>query len=92
MPIQSSEQLTPREWAQYNNEKEMWELQRAHAVEMKQLEIEVMKLEAKWRAWIKLPVIIITLPVRVIMAVAYCIAVARKTELGDSFWQYMLKW
>lgn len=92
MPIQSSEQLTPREWAQYNNEKEMWELQATHALRMKDKEIEVMKLEAKWRAWLKLPVVIITLPVRFLFGIAYIVAVARKTELGDNFWQYMLKW
>jgi len=93
MVMQSAgDQLTPREYEQYNQQKEMWELQRAHAVEMKQLEIEVMKLEAKWRAWLKLPVVIITLPIRFLFGIAYIVAVARKTELGDNFWTYMLKW
>lgn len=82
MPFQTSDTLTPREYELYNQQKEMFELQAAH-------ELRVKTMEAKFSSWLKLPLFIIMLPVRMIMAVAFCIAVARKTELGPNFWNFM---
>lgn len=81
--------LSPREWAQFNNDKEVMERQMEHALRMKDRDIEVQKLEAKWTALFRIPVLIVKLPVLMILGVAFCIAVARKHELSESFWNYM---
>lgn len=80
-----SEELTPREWAQHNNEKEMLELQMAHAKEMKRLEIELQTLEAKWATWIRIPLVIITLPVRFLAIIPLSIYAATKQEVPEFY-------
>lgn len=92
MPIQTLDKLTPREYEMHNQRKEMFELEAQHQVVMQQLDIEVRKIEARWTSLLRLPVIIITLPVRFVMAIAYVVAVAKKFELGENFWNYMRKW
>lgn len=85
----ASEELSPREWAEYNNQKVMIELQMAHAKEMKVLELEVTRLEAKWSSWLKLPVTIIKLPVYVLFGIAFCIAQITKQEMPEQFWRLL---
>ena len=46
-------------------------------------------LEGKWASWLKIPATIVKLPVYIILAVAYCIAVARKTEVSEDFWRLL---
>lgn len=41
------EQLTPREYELYEQQKEMWALQAEHLERIKQLDIEAAKLEAR---------------------------------------------
>lgn len=89
MAVQVLDRMTSREYEIFNQRKEMFELEAQHAIQMKELEIEVQKIEAKWSSLLRLPVLIITLPVRIVLAVAFCIAVARKHELSEPFWNYM---
>lgn len=115
---QFSDQLSAREYAEYEQQKEMWELGAAHAKEMKhlevngkieeikarleashddriskermkQLEVDLAILEAKWASWIRLPLFIIMLPVRFVVAFAIPISVITKTELPETFWRFM---
>ena len=44
-------ELSPREWAIHQNEKEMLELQMGHARRMKELELEVEMVEARFKSW-----------------------------------------
>lgn len=83
-----SDELSPREWAEYNNSKEMWELQAAHSKEMKLLDIEVQKLEAKWSSWMKIPITIITLPVRILFVIPLSIYAATKQEVPEQLWKF----
>lgn len=92
MAVQVLDRMTSREYEIFNQRKEMFELEAQHAIQMKELEIEVQKIEAKWSSLLRLPVLIITLPVRVLFGIAYIVAVARKTELGQNFWTYISKW
>lgn len=82
-------ELTSREWAEYANQKEMWQLSADHAKEMKLLDIEMQKLESKWSTWLKIPVTIITLPVRILMIIPLSIYAATKQEVPDSYWRYL---
>lgn len=83
------EQLTPREFEEFNQQKEMFELQARQQLALKDREIELARLEAKWSAWLKLPLVIITLPVRVLFAFGYLVHAVRKTEPSEAFWRFM---
>lgn len=85
------EELTPREWAEFNNQKEMWELQAAHEIQVKKLEIEVQKLEARWSVWLKIPLVILSLPVRVLLIIPLSIYAAKKQEVPQEIWK-LLRW
>lgn len=82
---QYSEELSPREWAEFNNQKEMWELQATHSKEMKLLELEAQKLESKWNTWIKIPVIIITLPVRILFIIPLTVYAVTHQEIPEFY-------
>jgi hypothetical protein len=86
-----SDQLTPREYEEYNQQKEMWQLGADHAKEMKQLDIEVMKLEAKWSSWMRIPLKIVLLPVYILFGIAFCIAQITKKDMPDEFWDWLTK-
>lgn len=89
MLLPNNDQITPREQFTMEYEKEQIATQMAHQKEMRLLELEVMKLEAKWSSWLKLPITIIKLPVLIVMAIGYCIAIARKHEPSDNFWRFL---
>lgn len=86
----NSEHLTPREVQELQYEKEAWERQAEHQLRMKDKEIEVMKLEAKWGTWIKLPLVIITLPVRILFVIPLSIYAVTKQEVPE-FYQRFFK-
>lgn len=69
----------------------MFEMNAQHELAMKDKEIALATLEAKWNSWLRIPLFVIMLPVRILFAIGYCIAVARKFELGDNFWSFMRK-
>lgn len=52
-------------------------------------ELELARIEARWLSWLRIPVTIVKLPVYIVFGVAYCIAVARKHEPSDKFWQFL---
>lgn len=85
----TSEELSPREWAEYNNQKEMWQLGAEHAKEMKQLDIEATKLETKWSSWMKIPITIIKLPLFILLVIPLSIYAARKQEVPEAYWRLL---
>lgn len=89
MPIQNSSTLSPREYEQMNYEKEMLDKQMTHAREMKVLDLELQKLEAKWSAWIKLPLIVLTLPVRILFVIPLSIYAITKQEVPEFYYRWL---
>lgn len=98
--IVENAQLTPREQVLMEAEKEENRLSREHAIQLKQLElaiskeenaaqIELKKLEAKWSSWLKIPVIIIKLPLFVLFGIAYIFSVFTKKEMPKRFWDLL---
>lgn len=83
------EQLTPREYAEQEHEKTMFDKQAEYNIEIKKLELEATKLEAKFSSWLKIPITIIKLPLLIILGISYCIAVAKNKELSENFWDYL---
>lgn len=70
-------------------EKDENRLSREHAVTIKRLELEVLKLETKWNSWLKIPITIIKLPIYIILSFGFIAAVLRKQEPSKDFWAYL---
>ena len=85
----ANEELTAREYEEYNQQKEMWTLQSAHAKEMKLLDIEIQKLEVKWSSWVKLPLTVIKLPVMVLCIIPLSIYAAKKVDVPEQLWKLL---
>lgn len=87
---QLNEELSAREYEEYRQQVEMFEKQSAHTKEMKLLELEVMKIEARWNAWFKIPLMIIKLPVLCLLAVGFIVgSIHEDYEPGQSFWNLL---
>jgi hypothetical protein len=84
--IGEHEQLTPRESVIMETESEERRLAREHALAMKRVEIEAQKLEVRWAAWLKLPALIIKLPLLILVGIGLVVALARKTDIPEEFW------
>lgn len=89
MPIQTREELTVREREQMEYDREMWAKQSEHAIEIKKLEIEALKLDAKISSWLKLPISILKLPVYMLLGLGYIIHAIKGTEPSDNFWKLL---
>ena len=89
--IQSRSELTDADREQHRNDVEMFNLQAEHTQKIKQMEYDLATLEAKWLSWVRIPLTLIKLPVYVVLAISYCIAVARKHEPSEEFWRYLNK-
>lgn len=91
MPIYENTELTPKEHLLLEAERDEARLSREHQLAIKRLDIEVKKLEAKWSAWIKLPSLIIKLPLFIILGIGYIFAIMFKQSPPKEFWN-LLKW
>lgn len=82
-------EMTAREYEQHQWEVEEREKLFEHQARLKQMDIELAKLEAKWSSWLKIPVKIVLLPVLLVMALGYCIHAITKKEPPESFWRLL---
>lgn len=87
--IQKHDQVTPRETLLHEWQKEEFLAQSEHAIRMKQLDIEHLKLESKLSAWYKIPVAILKLPLYILLGTGYIIHAIRKTEPSERFWEFL---
>ena len=87
MAINTRDTLSPREYEEFNQRKEYFELQAEHELKVKNLELEVMRLEAKWSSWMKLPVMVLMLPVRILFGFAFICSVFVKKDLPAEYWR-----
>jgi hypothetical protein len=81
--------MTPREREEHAQSMEIAKTQADYQLEYKRLDIEVKKIEARWSSWLRLPAMLIWLPIRFIMAFAIPISVITKKELSDKYWEFM---
>ena len=81
--------VTDEEFEQHQWEVEEREKLFEHQARMKQMDIELAKLDAKWSSWLKLPLRLIMLPVYLLFGVGYCIHAITKKEPSDNFWRLM---
>lgn len=89
MAMTTRETLTPREYEEFNQRKEFFEIQAQHELAVKEKELELMRLEAKWNTWLRIPLYIIKLPVLLLFGIAQIVAVARKYELPEAYWRFL---
>lgn len=83
------DELTAREREEFEQEKELATLQAEYQLKYKAIDFELKKLEARWTSWLRLPALIILLPVKFIMAFAIPISVITKKDLPEAYWQFM---
>lgn len=82
-------ELTAREYELYNQQKEMFELQTAHAERIKRLDIEAAKLEAKITSWFKIPLTLLKLPLFILLVIPLSIYAGRKQEVPAELWRLL---
>lgn len=64
-------------------------MQVEYAEKIEQLNLEVRKIEAKWTQLFRLPLAIVALPIKLVMALAIPISVITKQELPEAFWSFL---
>lgn len=86
---QNPAQMTPRESLDHEWHVEEFKMQSEHAIVMKKLDIEQQKLEARWASWLRIPLTIVKLPVFMIMALGYVVAMATGHKVSQNFWTFL---
>lgn len=81
--------MTQRERDEFDQEKEMANMQVQYALRIKEMELEVAKLEAKWTSWLRLPMFVIMLPVRFLFGIGFIVICFMKKEPSDNFWKFI---
>lgn len=87
--MQTRGELTARERAQMDHDKDMFALQANHVKEVKAMELEIARTEAKWTNILRLPLTLIRVPLLIVFGIAYCIAMVRDKEPSEDFWRLM---
>ena len=78
--------MTAREREEYDQQRELFNLQSSHTLKVKELELKLAKTEMKWQQIYKIPTLIIKLPLLIILSVGFIAAMARGKDPGDKFW------
>lgn len=87
--INARESLTEREREEFTQEKEIAKLTADYQLLYKDKELEIKRIEVKWTQIFRLPLAIIMLPVRVVMAFAIITSLITKKELPKEFWDFL---
>lgn len=85
----TAETLSVREIQEKEYEKEAWEKQAAHQLALKDKEIEVMKLEAKWSSLLKLPLTIIKLPLLLLFVIPLTVYAVKRQPIPEQYWSLL---
>lgn len=100
MAIEQNAQISPRESVEHQWSLDEWDRQAQHAITMKNLEIELAreqhqaeielkKLESKWASWLKIPLLIIKLPVFILFGFAYIVCAFTGYQPVKRFWDLL---
>lgn len=83
------DRLSEREAAVMAHEREMTVLYNEQARIIKDKEVNLTALEAKWASWLRIPKILIMLPVYILFGLGYLVHAFRKSEPSDRFWDLL---
>lgn len=89
--INAKESLTDREREEFEQEKQIAELQAEYQLKFKEKELALKKIEVSWSQVFRLPFAILMLPVRILFAFAYIAHAIRGSEPSDKFWDFLYK-
>lgn len=89
MLINEPNSFSPRELEQMRYEAERSDKEMAYGMDMKKLDVEVQKLETKFSSLLRIPIIILKLPVLVLFGIGYVIHSIKGTEPSDNFWKLL---
>lgn len=89
MPIVNREDVSPREWATWNKDKELLEMQMEHAKQMKELEVESNRINSKWTTIFRLPLALIILPVKLVIVSVLVVYAIRGIEPPESITSFL---
>lgn len=88
---QQTNELTPREAQQMVHEREMAELYGNQEIAKEQLKLDMMKLEAKWSSWLKIPLTIILLPFKLLLIIPLSLSILSKKDTPEKLWDLLEK-
>lgn len=86
---QMPDQLSPRESEIMRHDAEREDKQMEYGMKMKELDIEVEKLQSRWLALLRLPLFILKIPLILLLGIAYIVHAIRGSEPSDSFYNLL---
>ena len=89
--INAREALTEREREEFEQEKTIAQLQADYQMKYKEMELDLKRIETRWTQVFRLPFVILMLPVRLVLGLAYIAHAIRGKEPGDKFWEYLTR-
>lgn len=89
MLINEPNSFSPRELETMRYEAERADKEMAYGMDMKKMDIEVQKLETKFSSLLRIPIIIIKLPLLLLLGVAYITHSIKGTEPSENFWKLL---
>lgn len=89
MTMQFRDTLTPRELEDMNFQREMTGKAQIHAENIKKLDIEASKIEARITAWFKIPLTIIKLPLYLLFVIPLTVYAVRGKEVPPQYWTFL---
>jgi hypothetical protein len=87
--VNAREALTEREREEFEQEKEIARLQGDYQLRYKLLELDIQRIEVKWTQILRLPFALLSLPVKMLLTLAYIAHAIRGSEPSKSFWEYL---
>lgn len=89
MLLNEPNSFTPREMEQMRYEAERADKEMSYGMDMKRMDIEVQKLETKFSTLLRIPIVIIKLPLLILLGIAYIAHSIKGTEPSDNFWKLL---
>jgi hypothetical protein len=86
-----SDNISPAESTRHSWELEKDREDRAHQLTLARLNLQVAREENRYNQLFRVPLTIIRLPVYMIMAFGYIVAMARGKEVAEAFWYFIEK-
>jgi hypothetical protein len=87
--INTGDNVTQKEIVEHEWEVENFEKQAAHQLQMKELDIQASKLEARITSWFSLPRYLLSIPVRILFVIPLCLYVLKRQEIPAEFWKLL---
>ena len=85
-----SDQISPAEFERHQWDVETFDKQLEQQRFLKEREVELAKLDTKWASWLRIPLVIITLPIRILFVIPLTVYAATKQEVPE-FYQRFFK-